>query len=137
VIINELDKVGAGMTSTSGTRSSMSDALLPLLDPTTAARFRCPASGLDCDLSRILWIATANEGDRIDPVLRSRLEAVEVPALDRDDLEQYVDLVIPEEDRGTVRRMLADLPVGPRLTLRHVRRLADRLRGSYRPDPVH
>jgi ATP-dependent Lon protease len=137
MIINEVDKVGGGISSTSGTRSSMSDALLPLLEPSTASRFRCPASGLDCDMSRVIWIATANEPDRIDAVLRSRLEAIEVPALGREDLEQYVDLVIPEEDRGAVRRLLADLPVGPRLTLRHVRRLANRLRGAERQDMLH
>lgn len=134
VIINEIDKIGRGSSSTSGTRTSMSDALLPLLEPGTAARFRCPASGLDHDLSRINWVMTANEINHIDPVLRSRLEPIEVPALNRADLDLYIDLAIPEADRDVVRRILTELAPGPQLTLRHIRRLADRLRGS---EPDH
>ena len=74
MIVNEVDKIGPGMSGSKGTRTSMSDALLPLLEPTTARRFRCPASGLDHDLSRVVWIATANRIDRIEPALLSRFE---------------------------------------------------------------
>ncbi|MFT5967169.1 MAG: hypothetical protein ACI9ND_001082 [Yoonia sp.] len=130
IIINEIDKIGRGSSATSGTRTSMSDALLPLLERGTAARFRCPASGLDHDLSRINWIATANEISHVDPVLRSRLEPVEVPSLSHAALNLYIDLAIPETDRAAMRRILSDVALGPQLTLRHIRRLADRLRGS-------
>lgn len=130
VIINEVDKIGRGATSGSGTRTSMADALLPLLERSTAAQFRCPASGLDHDLSRINWVLTANEIDLIHPVLRSRMEPIEVPALSRGDLDLYIDLAIPTEDRDVVRRILEELPLGPQLTLRHIHRLAKRLQGS-------
>lgn len=100
--------------------------LLPLLERGTAARFRCPAS--DHDLSRINLIATANEISHIDPVVRSRLEPVEVPSLSQDALDLYIDLAIPETDRAAMRCILSDVE----LTLHHIRRLADRLRGSER-----
>lgn len=130
VIINEIDKVGRGSNSASGTRTSMSDALLPLLERGTAAKFRCPASGLDHDLSRINWVLTANEIDIIDPVLRSRLEPIRVPSLSHTDLDLYIDSAIPEANREAVRRIVSNLAPGPQLTLRHIHRLADRLRGS-------
>lgn len=130
IVINEIDKVGHSTKSGTGTRTSMSDALLPLLERSTAARFRCPASGLEFDLSRINWVLTANEVSAIDPVLRSRLEPVEVPSLSHADLDLYIDLTIPEADRELVRQIVSELTTGPQLTLRHISRLADRLRGS-------
>ena len=134
IILNEIDKVGRGATSGSGTRTSMLDALLPLLERGTAKQFRCPASGLDHDLSRVNWILTANQVDHIDPVLRSRLEPIQVPALSRCDLDLYIDLAIPAEDRDVVRHILEGLAPSAQLTLRHISRLADRLRGS---EPDH
>ena len=129
VILNEIDKIGSGSVSGSGTRTSMADALLPLLERGTAQRFRCPASGLDHDLSRVNWILTGNKVGRIDPILRSRLEPMQIPALSRCDFDLYIDLTIPVDDRAAVRRVLDGLKPSEALTLRHITRLADRLRG--------
>lgn len=50
VIINEIEKVGE-TTSTRGTRPALGEALLPLLERLTAARWQCPYFQAEFDLS--------------------------------------------------------------------------------------
>jgi ATP-dependent Lon protease len=137
VILNEVDKIGGGSASSSGTQTSMADALLPLLEQGTAQRFRCPASGLDHDLSRVNWILTANRIECINSILRSRLEAIHVPSLSYCDFELYIDLIIPAQDRDAVKSILAGLAPSTPLTLRHITRLTDRLYGSDLDQYLH
>lgn len=78
VLINEVDRIG-GLTSTSGSRTSMSDALLPLLDTASARRWTCPASRVEFDMSKLLWILTTNTLSGVDPALLSRCRIFTVP----------------------------------------------------------
>jgi len=79
IIVNEVCRIGLGMTSSAGARTSLSDALLALLDRGSCRRWRCPALRVDFDLSRVTWILTANRIDTVDPALLSRVRTVQVP----------------------------------------------------------
>ncbi len=70
IVLDEIDKVGRS------TRGDPTSVLLEILDPEQNSKYRDYYLNFNIDLSKAIFIATANDVGRIPPALRDRMEFI-------------------------------------------------------------
>jgi ATP-dependent Lon protease len=100
MMLDEIDKAGTGM------HGDPSSALLEVLDPEQNSTFRDNYLAVPYDLSRVLFITTANVLDTVPGPLRDRMEIVHLPGYTQ---EEKLEIA----RRYLVKRQFADNGLAP------------------------
>ncbi len=94
IMLDEIDKLGAG-----GFHGDPSSALLEVLDPEQNGTFRDNYLGQPFDLSKIMFIATANQLDTIPGPLRDRMEIIQLSGYTAAEKQQIATRYLIERQR--------------------------------------
>ncbi len=129
MIVDEIDKAGI-MKSSAGMRVSLPEALLGLLEPTSAFDWECPYTRRSYNMSQISWIMTANEIEGISAPLLDRCRVFNIGYPVLTDLSQLIrkqsaGRIFDEVVDCLIERVTVAVAKGHQPSLRRIQQLID------------
>ena len=129
MIVDEIEKAGT-MTASGGSRVSLPDALLGLLEPTSSTAWGCPFTRRTYNMSQISWIMTANERDGIPAPLLDRCRVFNIGYPEGEDLVDLIrrlsnGRVFDEVADCLIKRVAMARSKGQQPSLRRIQQLID------------
>ncbi|MEP1768239.1 MAG: AAA family ATPase [Sulfitobacter sp.] len=129
MIVDEIEKAGT-MTSSGGSRVSLPDALLGLLEPTSSTAWGCPFTRRTYDMSQVSWIMTANERSGIPGPLLDRCRVFDINYPGPQDLADLIrklsaGRIFDEVAECLIKRVLTATSKGHPPSLRCIQQLID------------
>lgn len=129
LIVDEIEKAGT-MTANGGSRVSLPEALLGLLEPSSSTSWECPYTRRTYNMSQISWIMTANESDGIPAPFLDRCRVFHIGYPGRKDLadlirKQSAGRLYDEVVEGLIARVEAAEANGQPPSLRRIQQLID------------
>ena len=94
MMLDEVDKL------TASAHGNPSAALLEVLDPEQNGTFRDNYLGVSFDLSRVVFIATANVIDNVPPPVRDRMEVIDLPGYTQEEKLQIAQTYLVSRQRA-------------------------------------
>ncbi|MCF2905008.1 AAA family ATPase [Octadecabacter sp. CECT 8868] len=129
MIVDEIEKAGT-MTASGGSRVSLPDALLGLLEPTSSTAWGCPFTRRTYNMSQISWIMTANERLGIPAPLLDRCRVFKIGYPEGNDLVDLIrklsaGRVFDEVSNCLITRVVTAASKGNPPSLRRIQQLID------------
>lgn len=139
MIVDEIEKVGT-MTSSGGGRVSLPEALLGLLEPSSATSWECPYTRRSFNMSQISWIMTANTRTGIPAPLLDRCRVFDIGYPEGDDLVAFIRTfaagrIFDEVSDHLIARVVAAAARGRPPALRRIQQRIDEA-ATVGQDPV-
>ncbi len=141
IVVDEIEKAGR-VESKSGTMHDLAQALLPLVERSTAARWSCPYFLASFDMSWHGWIMTANTTAGLSAPLLSRCPPLCLAGPTRPQLHDFAirqaalhDL--PDEATTAILETIERLPAHTQRSLRTVQRCISRARAVLALPVLH
>ena len=141
VIVDEVEKAGE-VSDRKGRRHDLTDALLPLLERSSAATWPCPYFQIPFDMTWMSWVLTANTTRGLSEPILNRCPPLRLPALTRDQLVGFAvrearrrDL--PDDVRDAVLSILSEDWGFRPPSLRTVIRMIERAEGVADMPALH
>ena len=114
-ILDEIDKVGKSF------RGDPSSALLEVLDPEQNGTFHDNYLDLEFDLSKVMFIATANSLNSIQPALLDRMEIIHVSGYSTEEKVEIAKRHLIPEARAEHGLKAKDVKITPKLIVQIIR----------------
>jgi hypothetical protein len=134
VILDEVDKPG----NLARNSPPIESALLPLLEPEEARRWRDGFLQVECDLRCLLWIMTSNETTWLSSAIKSRVRIYQIRRPTSVEVRSVIGFAVRdlETEWGLPAGSFADAPISALLpggitSLRELRRAIGRVVGAW------